>query len=184
MTTSEHTVSPTVDEMDDDEALKYAIALSMQDQEQTQHTQQQQANQTEQAAETTTKQNFGLAQLDRKAMEQERLQRLASKRPRPAADDDGDDVVEIPPPAKKRAVVCESENLSLEFPKGVVKKTWAYGHPRQGDDIKFEEVLRRDRLELALLSSFQWDDAWLMSKVDTGKTKLILLAFAHNAVQV
>ncbi|KAG9252779.1 ubiquitin interaction domain-containing protein [Emericellopsis atlantica] len=188
MATPENTASRPVGEMTDDEALEYAIALSMQDEEHPPSQQQQQQpplNQDElpKPAEPSTSQNLGLAQLDRRAMEQERLKRLASKRPRPAADDDQDDVVEISPPAKKRAISREPKITALQFPRGVVKKTWAYGYPRLGDDIKIEEVLQKDRLELALLSSFQWDDAWLMSKIDTGKTKLVLLAYAQNEAQ-
>ncbi len=72
----------------------------------------------------------------------------------------------------------------LPFPKGVVKKTWAYGQPRQGDDIKIEEVLQKDKLELAVLSSFQWDEQWLLSRVDLTRTKLILIAFAADEAQV
>lgn len=45
--------------------------------------------------------------------------------------------------------------LGLKYPKGVVLKTWVYGSPRQGNDIKIEEVLQKDDLELAVLSAFQ-----------------------------
>lgn len=75
-------------------------------------------------------------------------------------------------------------NGRLPFPKGVVKKTWAYGHPRNGDDIKIEEVLQQSSLELAVLSSYQWDDEWIMSKVDSRRTKIYLVAFSANEVQV
>ncbi|KAK2070146.1 hypothetical protein P8C59_004669 [Phyllachora maydis] len=74
-------------------------------------------------------------------------------------------------------------NGRLPFPKGVVKKTWAYGHPRNGDDIKIEEVLQQSSLELAVLSSYQWDDEWIMSKVDSRRTKIYLVAFSANEVQ-
>ncbi|KAK0722710.1 tyrosyl-DNA phosphodiesterase-domain-containing protein [Lasiosphaeria miniovina] len=66
----------------------------------------------------------------------------------------------------------------LPYPRGVVKKTWAYGHARQGDDIRIEEVLQKGKLKLAVLSSYQWDDEWLLSKVDLARTKVILVAFA------
>ncbi|KAK4146998.1 tyrosyl-DNA phosphodiesterase-domain-containing protein [Dichotomopilus funicola] len=71
----------------------------------------------------------------------------------------------------------------LPFPRGAVKKTWAYGHPRQGDDIKIEEVLQKQQLRLAVLSSYQWDENWLLNKVDISRTKLILVAFAANEAQ-
>ncbi len=65
-----------------------------------------------------------------------------------------------------------------------MKKTWVYGQARLGDDIKIEEVLQKTQLELAVLSSFQWDEDWLMSKVDITRTKLILVAFAADEAQV
>jgi hypothetical protein len=45
----------------------------------------------------------------------------------------------------------------LQYPDGVVKKTWAFGYDRNGDDIKIEEVLQKSDLEVAVLSSFQVD---------------------------
>lgn len=72
----------------------------------------------------------------------------------------------------------------LPFPHGVVKKTWAYGQPRCGDDIKIEEVLQKRDLQLAVLSSFQWDEEWLMRKIDLARTKVVLVAFAEGEKQV
>lgn len=45
----------------------------------------------------------------------------------------------------------------IHYPDGIVKKTWALGYDRKGDDIKIEEVLQKSDLELAVLSSFQID---------------------------
>lgn len=42
---------------------------------------------------------------------------------------------------------------ALRWPKGVVKKTWAAGFPRTEDDIKIDEVLQKDQLQLAIISS-------------------------------
>jgi len=50
------------------------------------------------------------------------------------------------------------------YTSGVVKKTWANGFARN-NDIKIEEVFQIDQLKLAVLSSFQWDIDWLMSKL-------------------
>jgi hypothetical protein len=72
----------------------------------------------------------------------------------------------------------------LSFPHGVVKKTWAYGQPRQGDDIRIQDVLQKDQLELAVLSSYQWDEEWMLSRIDLDRTKLILIAFAVSERQV
>ncbi|TVY39670.1 Tyrosyl-DNA phosphodiesterase [Lachnellula subtilissima] len=60
----------------------------------------------------------------------------------------------------------------IQYPDGAIKKTWVYGCPRQGDDIKIEEVFQKKDLELAVLSSFQIDPAWVEAKLD-GKTKII-----------
>ncbi|KAH8879396.1 phospholipase D/nuclease [Thozetella sp. PMI_491] len=154
---------------------------------------------------------FSLLGLDRKGMEAERLARL-KKRKAQGLDGAADGaprqrqkpnesaqaasaapVLKPTMPARpsredRRAVEASSTratsvNSNLKFPRGVVKKTWAFGQARLGDDIKIEEVLQKDQLELAVLSSFQWDDAWLMSKVDLGRTKLILVAFASDEIQ-
>ena len=106
--------------------------------------------------------------MDRKKMEQERL---ARKR-KPSVS---------PPPPRK--IAKPSPNPSIEtdesqlgsskssgpliFPRGTVKKTWAFGYPRTGDDIKLEEVLQKQDLNLAVLSSFQWDIEWLLAKLNT-----------------
>lgn len=74
--------------------------------------------------------------------------------------------------------------LALPFPRGVLKKTWAYQQPRKGDDIKIEEVLQKQDLQLAVVSSFQWDEHWMLSKIDITRTKLVLVAFAANEAQV
>lgn len=74
-------------------------------------------------------------------------------------------------------------NSSLPFPRGVVKKTWSRSQPRLGDDIKIEEVFQKDRLKLAVLSSFQWDDDWLISKLDMTRTRVILVAYAADDAQ-
>jgi hypothetical protein len=71
----------------------------------------------------------------------------------------------------------------IQFPDGIVKKTWAYGYPRQ-DDIKIEEVFQKDDLELAILSSFQWDDEWVLSKLNLRKTKVICVVQADREEQV
>ena len=82
--------------------------------------------------------------------------------------------------SKPAAAGCTS---SLPFPRGVVKKTWSRSQPRLGDDIKIEEVLQKDKLKLAVLSSFQWDDEWLVSKLDLAQTRVILIAFAADEAQ-
>lgn len=143
--------------------------------------------------------------LDRKKMEEERLARLRKRKAaqledaqppsRPAQRPRTDEI----PTKKERAVAAKpkavflapasaptpaSTSPRLPFPQGVVKKTWAYGQPRQGDDIKIEEVLQKQQLELAVLSSYQWDEEWLLRRIDLARTKLILIAFATDEAQV
>ncbi|VBB86886.1 Putative protein of unknown function [Podospora comata] len=73
---------------------------------------------------------------------------------------------------------------TLPYPRGVIKKTWIYpSYPRAGDDVKIEEVLQKDILELAVISSFQWDEDWMLSKIDISRTKLYLIAFAKSEAQ-
>ncbi|TVY49909.1 Tyrosyl-DNA phosphodiesterase [Lachnellula occidentalis] len=69
----------------------------------------------------------------------------------------------------------DQQNISapgIQYPDGVIKKTWVNGYPRQGDDIKIEEVLQKEDLELAVLSSFQIDPAWVETKLDS-RTRII-----------
>ena len=110
--------------------------------------------------------------LNRKAMEQERLERQSRKRK-----------ASISPPAVHKSIRSFNDSIALkhsaenhlgpssqlsdslkknfsnpsnafnasasksghEYLNGVVKKTWAYHHPR-GEDIKIEEVLQRNDL--------------------------------------
>jgi hypothetical protein len=71
----------------------------------------------------------------------------------------------------------------VQYPDGVIKKTWVRGCPRQGDDIKIEEVLQKDDLELAVLSSFQVDPQWVINKLDD-KTKIIWVLQAKDESEV
>ncbi|KAF2965773.1 hypothetical protein GQX73_g7803 [Xylaria multiplex] len=130
---------------------------------------------------------FSALGLDRKKMEEERLVRL-NKRKAPHDDEVNerhpqrikiDSQPEHNPLATMTGTSVHTESSSLPYPKGVVKKTWAYGYPRK-DDIKIEEILQKDQLELAVLSSFQWDDEWLLSKIDIKKTKMVCIAFASS----
>ncbi|KAK7737821.1 hypothetical protein SLS53_006441 [Cytospora paraplurivora] len=72
-----------------------------------------------------------------------------------------------------------SPTVRLPYPKGIVLRTWARGSPR-GDDITIEEVLQKDALELAVFSSYQWDEEWLMAKLNLTKTKVLLIAYAAD----
>lgn len=76
-----------------------------------------------------------------------------------------------------------SSSSPLAYPKGTVRRTWVRGSPRE-NDITIEEIFQKDDLVLAVLSSFQWDEDWLMSKLDTRRTKVLLIAYAKDDTQV
>lgn len=71
-----------------------------------------------------------------------------------------------------------------QWPLGAVKKTHVSGTQRKGNDITIEEVLQRGDLELAVLSSFLWDMEWLFRKLDTGRTRFILVMNAKQEATV
>ncbi len=77
-----------------------------------------------------------------------------------------------------------SEHNSLQYPTGIVKRTWAFGFERSGDDVKLEEVLEPGTLRTAVLSAFQWDADWVLSKLklppNGGITKVILVMQAKE----
>jgi hypothetical protein len=116
--------------------------------------------------------------LDRKKMEEERLARLASKRKR--------DGSISPPPMKRERRDVEKESpasngtkASLQFPEGVIKRTWSTYHPRD-NDIKIEEVLQKDILKTAVFSSYLWDSDWLFTKISPAQTKMIFIKGADS----
>lgn len=61
-----------------------------------------------------------------------------------------------------------------QYKRGVIKRTWASSHNRN-NDIRIEEVLQKEYLRKAALSSFQWDDDWLWSKLDLAKTNVMVI---------
>lgn len=139
----------------------------------------------------------GFLGIDRKKMEQERLarKRKASVSPPPAR------IVlkrSTSRPVKSHDITSQSATHSASristnfqpssngkgpleslFLQGTVKKTWAFGHSRKEDDIKLEEVLQKNDLNLAVLSSFQWEIDWLLAKINT-KGTLLAMFFDHS----
>jgi len=92
---------------------------------------------------------------------------------------------------KRKGVVSDRDtrhpadaDTSLKYPHGVVKKTWAFGHERDGNDVKLEEVLEPRSLRTAVLSAFQWDIDWVLSKLNIppkgGITKCIFVMQAKQ----
>lgn len=132
------------------------------------------------SVEPITTNSLTLLGLDRKKMEEERIERLRKRKAQESPDP------QRRPPAQRVRVEPSrpSPSTTPRFLRGAVKKTWAMGFPRSGDDITIEEVFQKDQLELAVLSSFQWDEKWLLSKVNLATTKLVLVAFATDEAQV
>lgn len=105
----------------------------------------------------------GLDGLDRKQMGEERIARISQKRKRIS------ELEDRPEPRRRQKIAATNQHQTqgpntqeklatgVQYPDGVVKKTWAYGFPRTGDDIKLEEVIQRENLQLAVLSAFQID---------------------------
>ncbi|KAI4093852.1 MAG: hypothetical protein LQ344_002590 [Seirophora lacunosa] len=135
--------------------------------------------------------------LDRKAMEQERLarKRKASISPPPSrkvarriestakvsTNRSNADIVLFDKQSDTHALPSPTHSPALPYPKGTVKKTWLFGYPRQGDDVKLEEILQKNDLALAVLSSFQWDIEWLLRKINIKTTQLVLVMQADTA---
>ena len=118
--------------------------------------------------------------IDRKKMEEERLARKRKASPMLASEPKKANKTP-PSPAPLAASIHSPMPVGpLVYPKGVVRKTWAFGHARNGTDIKLEEVLQKSSLQLAVLSSFQWETNWLFSKLDLNKTRVTLVMQAKE----
>lgn len=102
----------------------------------------------------------GLAGLDRKAMEQERLARMGKRKRSPSPERPLKQVVRSTTP--KPAAPQPATN-GLQYPQGTIKRTWATKHPRS-NDITLGEVLQASTLNIAVLSAFQFESEWLFKK--------------------
>ena len=147
--------------------------------------------------------------LDRKQMEQERLARLAKRKAEEAPTNQpeakqlrteassggqGAKGPKIPSrtmsPRKEKSTSSDGQSKnkpdnpsttpSVQFPTGVIKKTWNQHCPRNDDDIKIEEVFQAADLELAVLSSFMWDMEWIFSNLNTKSTRFLLVMQAKE----
>ncbi|KAK4995395.1 hypothetical protein LTR28_000536, partial [Elasticomyces elasticus] len=133
----------TIDLTDEDEELRKAITMSQE---------------SVTSVETV---GFGILGINRKAMEEERLARNANrnrstalKRPRSISPPPLDRPSKIQKtaarvlnpthPPKVLATTDVKIQSPLQYPNGIIKKTWSAVHPRAPTDIKIEEVLERD----------------------------------------
>lgn len=147
--------------------------------------------------------------LDRAGMEAERLKRLKRKQefsdeearpcstPKLARDEvpvhrnarigqqdieSNDSTLNTPEASKPSSLSSKSES-SIPYPYGIVKKTYAFGY----DDInavKIESILQKEELQIALLSSWQVDFAWLSTKLNLKRTRLILVMQSKSESEV
>ncbi|KAH7091952.1 tyrosyl-DNA phosphodiesterase-domain-containing protein [Paraphoma chrysanthemicola] len=127
-------------------------------------------------------QSTGLAGLDRQAMEQERLARFGKRKRDPSPDRPSKQI------AKQSTMnrVQKPSSLSFgpsvevhEFPRGTIKRTFAAKFPRT-NDITIDELLQADTVNIAVISSFQWDSEWLNKKLDPRKVKQIWIMNAKD----
>lgn len=58
-----------------------------------------------------------------------------------------------PTPTPMPMPILMTTPSGLRWPKGVVKKTWAAGFPKTGDEVSIDEILQKDQLQLAIISS-------------------------------
>ena len=141
---------------------------------------------------------LGMLGLDRKAMEAERLSRKRKPSASPPLRSPSEKIIktsfhqnpQVPTPnvIQEKEKMKSSSNVKSfhgskqkgpKYAQGIVLKTWCYGFPRD-DDIKIEEVLERNDLTLAVLSSFQWDVEWILGKINTASTKLVFVMQAKE----
>jgi hypothetical protein len=140
--------------------------------------------------------------LDRKKMEQERLSRLAQRKRKM---DDKETEIENPAQlfSKRAKVPIRTSTLpsrpvssshqsflsggnssakpipTIKYPKGAILRTYSRHHPRQ-QDITIEEVLQKDHLKTALVSSYTFNLEWFFKKLNTKTIKLILVMSAKG----
>lgn len=182
---------------DGDEDLKRAIALSLQESgaqepsskpESTSAPSSDQAQTKNQPEPKTTGDSF--LGLDRKKMEEERLARLGKRKAEDAPPSDQRELKQTRTEPRQSASSVQAKSGPpssvpyIQFPAGVVKKTFAIGKPRTDDDIRLDEVLQSSDLELAVLSSFMWDMDWLFGKVNLKKSRFILVMQAKDDATV
>jgi len=150
---------------------------------------------------STGQQITSILGLDRRRMEEERLARLAQRKR--TLDDGSTNQADEATKRQKlgtssisKSVLTEtagdasatsklhqaSSPKALKYSKGAILKTASPKHPRNRD-ITIAEVLQKDDLLLAVISSFMWDFDWLISKLDMRRTKLVMCMAAKTEEQ-
>jgi hypothetical protein len=173
-----------------DEDIKRAIALSLQansGQPSTSDNQPEKISKPDSNVDPSAP--GGIQGLDRRKMEEERLSRVAKKRQ--ASSEFKAPAEEIIEPSSKKLKTFQPESSfifpaieksSLQYPQGVIRKTWSPVHPR-GSDIKIEEVLNADKAKLAIICSYMWDLEWLFTKFKERTTKFLFVMDARTEAE-
>ncbi|KAF1927526.1 tyrosyl-DNA phosphodiesterase domain-containing protein [Didymella exigua CBS 183.55] len=170
---------------DEDESLKKAIALSMQDMVRSSNTLTQQAAKS--ATSSASNPSAGTSfPMDRKAMEAERLARLKERERKRRRTPSPDRPMKLQSKARAPAPVRDSTRLqphsesALQYPRGAIKRTFATKFPRT-DDVTIDELLQASTVNIAVISSFQWDAEWLGRKLSHTKVKQHWIMNARDA---
>ena len=162
----------------DDEDLRRGIAMSLQDEQGSTAGQaivlDDERSLSKPKSECSSSNGGSLLGLDRKKMEQERLARKRKASP-PLQPD-----LESTPNDSLGPVKRHKLGGDPTFLEGQVRRTWALGYPQDADMITLEEILDKDDLQLAVLSSFQWDIPWLLAKMNISKTLITLVMQAKD----
>ncbi|KAF1349417.1 phospholipase D/nuclease [Lizonia empirigonia] len=168
--TSNAVVDLTSDnEGEDDDDLKRAIALSLQENGQSTNSAEPTTAITDPAH--TKPKPEGIV-WDRKAMEKERLARLEKRKRKRSLSPDQ--------PSKQLPRVSTPSNLVLQYPRGAITRTFATKFPRT-DDITIDELLQAPMINMAVISSFQFDAEWLGRKLSHTKVKQVWVMNARDA---
>jgi hypothetical protein len=120
--------------------------------------------------------------IDRKAMEQERLARLGKRKRDSSPNQPAKQLASIHAFQDRqmpRMELQSPQDKTLQYPGGVIKRTFATKFPRT-DDITIDEVLQADSINIAVISSFMWDSEWLNKKLCPLKVKQIWLMNAKG----
>ena len=122
---------------------------------------------------TQTAGSASILGLNRKQMEEERLARKRKASSPPPTSEPT--INNSSKPAKRQRI--ENEPRFLD---GTVMRTWARGHSKASDMISLPEILDKENLQMAVLSSFQWDIPWLFDRLNVSKTLVTLVMQAKD----
>ncbi|TPX59436.1 hypothetical protein PhCBS80983_g02443 [Powellomyces hirtus] len=112
---------------------------------------------------------------DRAELERQRLERIAGKRSIPMTDD-----AEQAKNGVKR--LKKQQHPEWKYPGGFTSMTYVDGS-LPGSCLRFEDLVVRKHLQRAVLSGFQVDHNWLMSKLPTS-TKICFLRFVVTSANL